>query len=323
MKSLKSQITASFIIVAAAIAATAFSSFSTNLIVMAFALTIACGAWAVWKTGKAFNHTYQIVEAIERGEPFVESNAPCTEVGRIASSLTSLSHRSAETAEIAKSIAAGNLQREVTGSLPNDGVGNELKNMITKLQEIVGQVHANSEQVMAGAGEMNLTSDKLSDGAKQQASAAQDAASAIKQMAANIKQSADNASQTEKIADQSAGEAQRSGEAVRKAVAAMKTIAEKISIVQEIARQTDLLALNAAVEAARAGEHGKGFAVVASEVRKLAERSQSAAAEISELSEETVQLSGHAGSMLDQLVPNIQRVLPSRAGFFEGTLAVA
>jgi methyl-accepting chemotaxis protein len=129
----------------------------------------------------------------------------------------------------------------------------------------------------------------------------------MEEMAANIKQNAENAQQTEKIARQSSLDAQASGEAVGKAVTAMQTIAEKITVVQEIARQTDLLALNAAVEAARAGEHGKGFAVVASEVRKLAERSQQAAAEISALSSSTVKVAAEAGEMLTKLVPDIKR----------------
>ncbi|MGH1559711.1 methyl-accepting chemotaxis protein [Caulobacter segnis] len=141
----------------------------------------------------------------------------------------------------------------------------------------------------------------------EQASSAEEASASMEEMASNIKQNADNAAQTEKIARQSAIDAETSGQAVNKAVDAMQTIAEKITIVQEIARQTDLLALNAAVEAARAGEHGRGFAVVASEVRKLAERSQSAAAEISAVSSDTVKAAQSAGEMLTTLVPNIRK----------------
>jgi methyl-accepting chemotaxis protein len=129
----------------------------------------------------------------------------------------------------------------------------------------------------------------------------------MEEMTSNIKQNAENALQTEKIALQSAENAKVGGKAVAETVSAMKEIAGKISIIEEIARQTNLLALNAAIEAARAGEHGKGFAVVASEVRKLAERSQTAAAEINRLSATSVEVAENAGDMLAKLVPDISK----------------
>jgi methyl-accepting chemotaxis protein len=87
----------------------------------------------------------------------------------------------------------------------------------------------------------------------------------------------------------------------------MKQIAGKITIIEEIARQTNLLALNAAIEAARAGEHGKGFAVVASEVRKLAERRQKAAGEITQLSGTSVDVAEKAGELLARILPDVQK----------------
>ncbi len=212
-----------------------------------------------------------------------------------------------KTSDVADRIAEGDLTVEHQALSDEDQLGLALIAMIDRLRTVVGTTSAAIENVSAGSRQLAASSEQVSQGATEQAASAEEASASMEQMAANIKQTADNAAQTEKIARQSSRDAEASGQAVEKAVSAMRTIAEKIGIVQEIARQTDLLALNAAVEAARAGEHGKGFAVVASEVRKLAERSQSAASEIGSVSSDTVKVATEAGEMLTRLVPDIRR----------------
>lgn len=210
--------------------------------------------------------------------------------------------------EVVSEVASGNLNVDIaTRQGDTTSLLASVRDMTLKLREVIGEVTSATRNVASGSQEMSAAAEQLSQGAVEQSSSTEEASSSVEQMAANIKQNADNAGQTETIARKAAVDAEASGTAVGEAVRAMETIAEKIMIVQEIARQTDLLALNAAVEAARAGEHGRGFAVVASEVRKLAERSQAAAQEISGLSGDTVKSAQSAGDMLSKLVPDIKR----------------
>ncbi|MBJ6752459.1 MCP four helix bundle domain-containing protein [Geomonas anaerohicana] len=209
--------------------------------------------------------------------------------------------------DAAKEVSNGNLMVSLKERSSQDELIHALSAMVGKITEVVTEVKVAADNVASGSVQLSANAQSMSEGASQQAAAAEEASSSMEEMSANIRQNADNAQQTEKIAVKSADDAKEGGKAVAETVQAMKDIAGKISIIEEIARQTNMLALNAAIEAARAGEHGKGFAVVASEVRKLAERSQVAAGEISELSITSVEVAERAGEMLSAILPDIQK----------------
>jgi len=211
--------------------------------------------------------------------------------------------------DFVKQLADGDLTAELDVDQQDEAgqLAANMKNMQKRLTEVVGNVQASSQNVSSGSQQMSSTSQELSQGATEQASNAEEVSSSMEEMTSNIRQNTDNAMQTEKIAAQAAENAEKGGKAVKETVDAMRQIAEKISIIDDIARNTNLLALNAAIEAARAGDQGKGFAVVAAEVRKLAERSQKAAGEISDLSTNSVEVAEEAGQMLEKMVPDIRR----------------
>ncbi|MBR0963668.1 MCP four helix bundle domain-containing protein [Bradyrhizobium diazoefficiens] len=279
-----------------------------SIIAASLLAAVGSAVWIALNISRGLSRAVGLANAVAIGDLSQKIDVSSNdEVGDLIKALNGMTVNLNTTASIANEIAHGNLTVEAKPLSDKDTLGLALERMVEKLRQIVSEALTAAQNVSAGSQELSASAEQLSQGATEQASSAEEASSSMEEMASNVKQNADNASQTEKIAAQSAKDAEASGAAVGRAVSAMQTIAEKITIVQEIARQTDLLALNAAVEAARAGEHGKGFAVVASEVRKLAERSQAAAAEIGTLSTDTLKVAQEAGSMLAKLVPDIKK----------------
>jgi methyl-accepting chemotaxis protein len=203
---------------------------------------------------------------------------------------------------------------DLDATVPEVGSIDEVRRMSRQFGEFVSEVarvltsvRSAANALVAASSQVSSASQALSQGTTEQATSVQEITANLEQMNAIINQNAANSSETRRIAVKGAHEAEEGGKAVQETVGAMHKIADRVGIIEDIARQTNLLALNAAIEAARAGEQGRGFSVVASEVRKLSERSQSAAKEIGELATSSVRIAERSGSLLGELLPSIRK----------------
>jgi methyl-accepting chemotaxis protein len=258
--------------------------------------------------------TVPLAQAVKVAEQVAEGDLSASiavgsrdETGLLLGSLQAMVAALKRVVEAAVAIAGGDLRVKVNPLSERDSLGRALAEMVARLTQTINEIRQGAAGLSAASAQVSSTSQALSQGTSEQAASVQESTSSLEQVSVSITQNAENSRQTELLAKAGAGEAEGGSRTVKDTAVAMKVIATKISIIEEISYQTNLLALNAAIEAARAGEHGRGFAVVAAEVRKLAERSQSAAKEISGLASSSVSVAERAGQQLEELVPSIRK----------------
>ena len=224
---------------------------------------------------------------------------------------------------IASRIANGDLTMEIKlADNDTESLLYSLHEMQTRLAETMGEIADSSAQVANASREISMGNLDLSNRTEQQASSLEKTTSNVEQLAAIAKRYADSSTRAAQLSGTASQAARQGGEVVANVVLTMEKISQStsaihsnIGAIQSIAFQTNILALNAAVEAAHAGEQGRGFAVVAAEVRDLAQRSATAAKEISALIENSTrqvkegsQLARSAGQTIADMAKTVEQV---------------
>lgn len=268
-----------------------------------------------------------------------------------------------ELAKAAKKLANGELTSRVDWDSKDElgDVGRAFNQMASEFSTLISQVRQSADQVASAATKQATTAEKVSAISGNQTSQASIAASSIENLNLAVKEIAQKTVDVVSFANQASSMANEGQQVVNKAVVGIQQVATTVSesaqlmaslghrsdqigqivnVIKDIAEQTNLLALNAAIEAARAGEQGRGFAVVAGEVRKLAERTATATAEISQMisaiQSETVNavatmekgsievndgvtLANQAGQSLQNINSSVKRVVEMIAQISEAT----